>query len=324
MNILKRSFCGALACAALAGMPQGAPAQTYPNKPVRVVVAFPPGTPNDFILRLISDRFQATLKQQLIIENRPGAGGNIGSEVVAKAAPDGYTLLGTVDTAISVNPLIYSKLSFRPETDLVPVIYLANSAQTLVCNPAVPANSVAELIAYAKTTPMNYASGGAGTPGHLAAELFLDATGVKMNHIPYKGPGPATQDVLGGQVPCGFLTTSVVAPHVTSGKLKGLAVTKARRSQLAPDLPTVAEAGVKGYEAVFGEMLLAPKGTPDSVVKLLNETISSILREPEIRERLLGLDLEFVANSPAEDAARIRRESDKWKHVVERIHLRVD
>jgi tripartite-type tricarboxylate transporter receptor subunit TctC len=224
----------------------------------------------------------------------------------------------------SSNPLIYRKLSFKADSELVPVVYLANTSQTLVCHPSVPVKSVAELVAHAKAQPMSFASGGQGVPGHLAAELFMSATAVAMNHIPYKGPGPAAQDVLAGVVPCGFLATAVVMPHVKAGKLLGLAVTSAKRSPIAPTLPTMAEAGVSGYEAAFGEMLLAPKGTPPAVVARLNEVASSILQQPEIRERMMQLDLDFVSNTPEEAAARVQRESAKWKRVVDRLGLRAD
>jgi len=315
----------ATALALLAGTTAlDARAQSYPSKPVTVMPAFPPGTPNDLIVRMMGERFQAALKQPLIVDNRPGAGGNIAAEAVARAAPDGHTLLATVDTVVTVNPLIYRKLNFKADSELVPVVYLANTSQTLVCHPSVPVKSVAELVAHAKANPMSFASGGQGVPGHLAAELFMSSTGVSMNHIPYKGPGPAAQDVLAGVVPCGFLATAVVMPHVKSGKLHGLAVTSAKRSPIAPTLPTMAEAGVTGYEAAFGEMLLAPKGTPAAVVVRLNEVASAILQQPEIRERMLQLDLDFVSNTPEEAAARVQRESDKWKRVVDRLGLKAD
>jgi tripartite-type tricarboxylate transporter receptor subunit TctC len=318
-------FAAALALAASAGTaPTGALAQSYPNKPVTVTSAFPPGAPHDFIVRLVGEPFQAALKQPLIAENKPGAGGNIGAEVVTRAAPDGYSLLATVDTVVTVNPRLYRNLSFKADVDLVPVIYLANSAQTLVCHPSVPVKSVPELVAYAKSHDMSYASGGQGVPGHLAAELFLAATGVRMTHIPYKGPNPATQDLLGGAVQCGFLATPVVMPHVKSGKLIGLAVTSAKRSPIAMELPTMSEAGVPGAEATFGEVLMAPKGTPASVVAALNEAIGVMLTAQDVRNRMLAVDLEFVPNTPEQAAARLRREADKWARVVERLGLRAD
>jgi tripartite-type tricarboxylate transporter receptor subunit TctC len=297
--------------------------QTYPTKPVMAIPAFPPGAPHDFIMRLISEPFKTSFQQPLLVENRPGAGGNIAAEFVSRASPDGYTLLATIDTVVTVNPYLYNTTSFRADTDLTPVIYLANTAQTLVCNPAVPVKSAAELAAYARSHSMSYASGGQGVPGHLAAELFMAATGVKMTHIPYKGPSPATQDVLAGVVPCGFLATPVVMPHVKSGKLMALAVTSPKRSPIAPDVPTIAEAGIAGAEAAFGELLLAPKGTPANLVALLNQRIAAILQEPYVRERMLAVDLEFIPNTPQQASARLQREGSRWKGVVDRLGLKV-
>lgn len=300
-----------------------ATAQTWPSKPITVISAFPPAN-NDQIIRMVDGPFQASFKQPLVIENRPGAGGNIGAEAVVRAAPDGHTLLVTVDTVATVNPRLYPNLRFKADADLVPVIYLANSAQTLVCHPSVPVKSVAELVAHARTHDLSYASGGQGVPGHLAAEMFLAATGVRMTHIPYKGPAAAVQDLVGGNVHCGFLATPTAMPHVKSGRLIGLAVTSARRSPIAMELPTISEAGVAGFEASFGQLLLAPRGTPPAVVAALNESFSAALSRPEVRARMMVMDLEFVPNTPEQAAARLRREADKWARVVDRLGLRAD
>jgi tripartite-type tricarboxylate transporter receptor subunit TctC len=324
MTVFARAVVAIIFGGLLLGTSGGVFAQGYPNKPIRVIVAFPPGAPHDVIVRLMSDRLVAALKQPLVIENRPGAGGNIAAEYVAKSPADGYTLLATIDTVVTVNPHIYKKLAFRADSDLVPVIYLANTAQTLVCHPSVPAKTLTEFIAHAKANSINYASGGPGVPGHIAMELFLTATGLKMTHVPYKGPAAAMQDVLAGQVPCGFLSTPVVMPHVKTGKLIGYAVTPTKRSVIAPDIPTVAEAGVPGYEAQFGEMILAPRGAPETVLRMLADEMGKILAMPDIRERMLASDMEYVAGSPASAATRLTRESAKWKDVVERIKLQVD
>ena len=313
-----------LAAALAPALVQVGAAQTYPAKPIRIVVPFPPGAPEDFITRVISERLQTNLKQSLIIENRPGAGGNIGAEIVAKAPPDGYTIMAAIDTVVTINPHIYKKLSFRPEADFVPVVYLANTAQTLVCHPSVPAKTLAEFVAHAKTNSLNYASGGQGVPGHMTMELFMSASGIKMTHIPYTGPGPATQDVLAGQVPCGFLATPVVIPHVKTGKLTGLAVSQTKRSPIAPELPTVAEAGFAGFDAGFGLLLQAPRGTPDAVVRLLADEVAKVLALPDTRERMLAADLEYVPGTPASAAARVASDSAKWRQVVDRIKLQVD
>jgi tripartite-type tricarboxylate transporter receptor subunit TctC len=298
-------------------------AQSWPSKPVTVISAFPPAN-NDVIIRMVDATFQATYKQPLVIENRPGAGGNIGAEAVARATPDGHTLLVTVDTVASVNPRLYPNLKFKADTDLVPVVYLANSAQTLVCHPSVPVKSVADLVAHARTHDLSYASGGQGVPGHLAAELFLAATGVRMTHIPYKGPTAALQALMGGIVHCGFLATPTAMPQVKSGRLTGLAVTSARRSPLAPDLPTVSEAGIDGFEASFGQVLMAPKLTPPATLAALNETFRAALARPEVRERMQAMDLEHVPNSPAQAAERLQREAARWAPVIDRLGLRAD
>ena len=324
MRVFTRTFVSALCGVLLAAASGAGFAQAYPNKPIRVIIASAPGAPHDIIVRLMADKLGAALKQPLVIENRAGAGGNIAAEFVAKSPADGYTLLATIDTVVTVNPHIFKKLAFRPESDLVPVIYMADTAQTLVCHPSVPAKNLTEFIAYARANPINYASGGPGVPGHIAMELFIAATGLKMTHVPYKGPAPAMQDVLAGQVPCGFLATPVVTPHIKTGKLTGLAVSKSRRSAIAPEIPTTAEAGLPGYEAQFGEMILAPRGVPEPILRQLSEEMGKVLTLPEIRERMMASDLEYIPGTPATAAARLTRESAKWKEVVERIKLVVD
>jgi tripartite-type tricarboxylate transporter receptor subunit TctC len=296
----------------------------YPSKAVNVTVAFPPGTPNDFIVRLISDPFRGAMSQAIIAENRAGAGGNIAAEYVSKGPSDGYLLLAAIDTVVSVNPHIYRNLGYKPEIDLIPIIYLANTAQTLVCHPSVPVQTVLDFVAYAKSRDLNFASGGQGTPGHMAAELFIEATGIKMTHIPYKGPGAAAQDLMAGVVPCGFLATPVVMPQVKAGKLKALGVTSSKRVPIAPEVPTIAQAGVPGYDAAFGEVLFAPRGTPATVIQRLNEVIGALLMQPAIRERMLAADLEFLPNTPAQAAQRLTSESLKWQKVVSRVGMRVD
>jgi tripartite-type tricarboxylate transporter receptor subunit TctC len=321
MRPISFAFALALALASLTG--SSAWAQSYPSKPVTVISAFPPTT-LDFLIRLVGGHFQATFKQPLIMENRPGAGGNIATEFVARSAPDGYTLLATTDTLVTVNPRLYQKLNFKADEELVPVIYLANTGQTLICHPTVPVKSVTDLVAYAQSHDMSYASGGQGVPGHLAAEMFLAATGLHMKHNAYKGPNAAMQDMILGNVQCGFLSTAVVMPYVKSGKLNGLAVTTARRSPLAMELPTMSEAGIEGFEAAFGDMLLAPKGTPPEVLAALNEVISAALAQPSAQVELRASGLEFVPNTFEQAATRVRREAGKWALVVDRLGLRAD
>lgn len=299
-------------------------ATAWPSKPVTVISPFPPGGGNDQVFRLVEPSFQATFRQPLVLESRPGAGGNIGAEAVVRSAPDGHALLMTVDTVATVNPRLYRHLRFSADADLVPVIYLARSAQTLACHPSVPVRSVAELMAHARTHDLSYASGGQGVPGHLAAEMFLAATGLRMTHIPYKGPTAAVQDLVGGNVHCGFLATPTAMPHVKSGRLRGLAVTSAQRSPLAPELPTLDEAGVTGYEAAFGQLLMAPRGTPAAVLSALNEVVTAALSQPEARATMAALGLEFAPNTPEQAAMRLRQDVVKWGQVVDRLGLKAD
>jgi tripartite-type tricarboxylate transporter receptor subunit TctC len=302
----------------------GASAQHYPLKPVKVVAAFAPGAPHDFIMRLVAGPFQAAFRQPLLIEHRAGAAGNIGTEEVVLSEADGHTLLAAVDTVVTANPYLYRHLGFQAGSELVPVIYLANTAQTLVCHPSVAVKSVSDLIALASWRHMSYASGGRGTPGHLAGELFLAAAQLRMDHVPHRGPNRATQAVVSGAVPCGFLATPLVLPHIRSGELIGLAVTSAARSPVALELPTMAEAGLPAARAVFGEVLLAPKGTPQTVIAALNNVIGHLLAQPEVRQQMLASNLEFVANTPQQAAERMRTESGQWAGWVARLGLRAD
>ena len=227
---------------------QTASAATWPERAIRVVLPFPPGGPSDIVMRLAAEKMQTTLRQPVVIDNKSGAGGNPGSAEVARAAPDGYTWLFGPDSLVTVNPHVYKTIPFKVD-DLVPVTIGTQFNQTLVCNPALGVKSVAELIAKAKASRLSYASGGAGVPGHLSMELLQSMAGFQMTHIPYKGPAPATQDVLGNQVPCGLLAGPTVLPHVRSGKLVALGVSGSRRSPTLPDVPTLDEAGVAGYRA---------------------------------------------------------------------------
>ena len=224
---------------------------------------------------------QPALKQPLVIENRPGAGGNVGAAEVARAAPDGYTWLFGPDSLVTVNPHVYKQMPFKVD-DLVPVTVATRFNQTLVCNAALGVKTVAELVAKAKASPLSYASGGVGVPGHLSMELLQSMAGFQMNHVPYKGPAPATQDVLGNQVPCGLLAGPTVLPHVRAGKLVALGISGSSRSPTLPDVPTLAEAGVTGYQADFTLVLFAPRGVPDPIVARFRQAFVDALRSPDV------------------------------------------
>ena len=297
----------------------------YPDRPVRLVNSNPPGGPSDVVARALAEPFRLRFGQPLIIENRAGAGGNIGAEMVAKAPPDGLSLLVMTDTVMTVNPHVYKKMGFDPARDLVAVALLTGFSQTLVCNPAVPAKTADDLVALAKKQPLNYASGGAGVPGHLAMELFLSSAGIEMHHIPYKGPAAATQDVIAGQVHCGFLATPNVLPQVKAGRMNAFAISSSRRSSLAAQLPTVAEVGYKDYDATFYLALMAPRGTPDEIVRSLNAFVNEALKSADLQEKVLApSDLTPAGGSPADAAAKLREISLKWEKVVKRIGLSLD
>jgi tripartite-type tricarboxylate transporter receptor subunit TctC len=295
----------------------------WPDKPVRIIVPLPPGGPSDIVLRSAIEKMQLTLKQPFVVDNKPGAAGNLGAAEAARAAPDGITWLWTTDTLITVNPHVYPKLNFKPD-ELQPVMRASAFSQTLVCNPALGLKSVADLVREAKEKTMSYASGGAGSPGHLSTELFKATAGIELSHVPYKGPAPAMQDVMGGQVDCGFLAGPTVLPQVRAGKLVALAVSGARRSPLLPEVPTVAEAGYPGFDATFSLVLFAPKGTPKPVIDAMHAALSAALKQPDVVERLRQSDQEVVAASPAESAARLAADSKTWGAVAKRIGLQPD
>ena len=301
----------------------------WPERPVRIVVPLPPGGPSDIVLRAAVEKMQPALKQPLIIDNKPGAAGNLGAAEVARAAPDGQTWLWTTDTLLTVNPHVYPKLGFKPE-DLMPVMRASAFSQTLVCHPGLGLKTVAELVARAKSNsnsnskPMSYASGGAGSPGHLSTELFKSVAGIEMTHVPYKGPAPAMQDVMGGQVDCGFLAGPTVLPQVRAGKLVALAVSGAQRSTLLPEVPTVAEAGYAGFDATFSLVLFAPKGTPKAIVDTMVKALDAALKQPDVVERLRQSDQTVVAASPDDSATRLAADAKTWGAVVKRIGLQPD
>ena len=322
---MRHAHCGWLffSIVALAGAPL-AHAQ-YPGKPVRLIVPFPPGGGTDTLARIVGQKLAETFGQQVIIDNRPGAGTNIGAEIAAKSAPDGYTvLMGNISHAINVT--LYSRLAYDLAKDFAPVSLLASTPNILVVHPSVPAQSVKALVALAKARPgqLDYASSGSGSSAHLAGELFLNMTGVKMTHVPYKGGGPAVIALVGGQCSVGFATTPSVVAHVKSGKMRGLAVTSAQRSPSTPDLPTLSEAGVKGYEAGTWYGFLVPTGTSKEIISRLHAESVKLLKQPDVKQRLDNAGFEPIGNSPEEFGAYIRSEIEKWGKVVRTAGVRVE
>ena len=320
MTSFKRAFMTSFACLCFSVT---AFAQTWPQRAIKVIAPYPPGGPSDIVIRTVSDKVQAALKQAVIIENIPGAGGNIGSAAAARAAADGYTWLITTDTVMTVNPHVYKSMGFKLD-DLKPVSVLTSFSQTLVCNPALGVKNLNELIAKSKTQSLSYASGGAGVPGHLSMELLLNMTGMQMVHIPYKGPAPAAQDVLANQVPCGLLAGPTVLPHIRSGKLIALAVSGQARSPTLPDTPTISEAGVKGYDADFSLVMWAPKQVPDDLVQKFRQALLDGLKMPETAERLKATDQLVIGSTSEEAVARIAKDYAKWGAVTKKIGLSLE
>jgi len=286
--------------------------------PVRFVVGFTPGGPSDILARSLAEKLAGPLGQPVVVENRPGAGGNLAAEVVAKSAPDGNTWLLGNNSILATNQALYSHLTYDPVKDFAPVALVAIQPNILVVHPSVPAHSVRELIAYAKSQPgkLNYASSGAGAAAHLAGELFKTMTGVQMVHVPYKGAQPALTDVIAGQCQLMFATSASVIPYIKAGRLRALAVTTAKRSPSVPDLPTLAESGVPGFEAITWHGVVVPAQTPPATVARLNKAIDTALADPQLLERLNSLGAEVSPGSPQDFAAYIAREIPKWTKVV--------
>jgi len=292
-------------------------AAEYPTKPIRLIVGFAPGGGTDTTARAIGSKLSELLGQQIIIDNRPGAAGNIAAELVAKATPDGYTLLMGTIAALAINPSLYTtKLPFDSIKDFAPITQAVDSTNILSLHPSVPANSVKELIALAKAKPLNYGSSGVGGTGHLAGELFNTMAGVKMTHIPYKGGGPAMIDLVGGQVQLVFATAASAVPQIKAGKIKGLAVTTAKRSALMPNLPTISEAGLPGFDANNWYGVLAPAKTPRPIILRLNSEIAKVLAMPDVKNFLFNQGLDPAPGTPEQFGAYIKSEMTKWAKVV--------
>ncbi len=303
-----------------------AQAQGYPNKPIRLICPFPPGGAVDIASRAIATELSKNLGQPVTVDNRPGAGGNIGGAEAARSAPDGYTLFMTTSGIQAINPALYAKMPFDPSKDLVPVVGLVSLNNVLVLHPSVKANSVAEVIAMAKAQPgtVNYASSGSGTSIHMSGEMFKHLTGVNMVHVPYKGSAPALNDLLGGQVMMMFDNIPSALPHIKTGRLRALATTGAKRDPLLPDLPTVAEAGVTGYESGVWFGLAVASGTPKEIIAKLNAEAVKGTKAPEFVKRMTELGYNIMGTSPEVMAEMTRNEVQRWGPIVKASGAKVD
>ena len=301
-------------------------AQDFPSKPVKLIVPFPPGGGTDILARPIAQKLSEKWGQTVIVENRGGAGGNIGTKAAADAPADGYTLiLGTVGTH-AVNQSLYVSAGFDSTIDFAAITMVANTTNILVVHPAVPAQTMAELLAYARANPnkLNYASPGNGSPSHLATEIFKSMAGVELVHVPYKGSGPALADMLGGQIQFWIANSPVVLQHIETGKLRALASTSAKRPMVAPNIPTIDEAGLTGYEADTWFGIFAPAKTPKAVLAQLNQDIVAVLNLPDVRQKFSAEGAEIVADSSASFTQRLHADIAKWKKVIVDLKLRVE
>jgi len=304
---------------------EAAVADVYPSKPVKLILPFPPGGGTDILGRLIGEQLSARLGQPVVQENRGGAGGNLGAEAVARAAPDGYTLLLAAPT-LAISPALYPKLAYDPLKDLAPIALVATVPNVMITHPSVPARTLQEFIALAKRRPgeLNFGSGGAGTSNHLGGELFNMVAGVKLEHVPYKGVNLAMQDVLAGNVQLVFIGIPAAAPHIRAGKLRALAVVAPRRSSALPDVPTAAEAGLPGFEVTTWYGVLAPAGTPRAIIERLNTELARIMLAPELQPRLADMATDPRAGTPEEFGAYLREETAKWGKVIRDAGIRVE
>ena len=312
-----------LACALLIGTAQAQ--DVYPSKPLRLILPFPPGGGTDILGRLLAERLAANLGQPVVTENRGGAGGNVGAEAAARAAPDGYTIV-LVAPSLAISPTLYSKLNYDPVKDFAPIGLVASVPNVMITHPAVPAQNLREFIALAKSKPggMNFGSGGSGTSNHLAGELLNLSAGIKLVHVPYKGVNLAMNGVLAGEVHLASIGIPVPAPHIKAGRLRALAVLARERSPILPEVPTAEEAGLGNFDVTTWYGILAPAGTPRPIITRLNAEFVKIMRSPEMKERLATLATDPLTSTPEEFGAYIQSEIAKWGDVIRKAGLRAD
>jgi tripartite-type tricarboxylate transporter receptor subunit TctC len=313
-------------CAAALHAVAAVAADTYPVKPVRLIVPFPPGGPADALARMVGDKLSASLGQSVVVDNRPGAGGNIGMELAAKAAPDGYTLVLAPAGNLTVNPSLYRNVPYDVGRDFAPVTVIAAVPNILVVNPAVPAHTLAELIAYAKANPgkLNFSSPGAGSGAHLAGELLKSSAGIEAVHVPYSGIAPATTAVVAGDVQLMFAGAPSALPQVSAGKLRALAVASPKRIAAAPALPTLDESGLPGFDVTSWYGIVVPAATPPAIIERLQREIATALDKPDVRAKLAALGAEPIGNTPAEFGVMIKSETAKWSKIVKDANIKAE
>ena len=305
----------------VAGLAATAAAQPYPNHPIKLIVPFAAGGPLDLVGRSIGDKLSASLKQPIIIENRVGAGGNIGTEAAAKSPPDGYTLLLVLSGTLVANPAVFPQLPFNPERDFEPISLLTTTSQMLVVHPSVPVNTAAEFVAYAKKNPITYAHAGPGSGGHLAMGYFKLLAGFSGTPVPYRGNAPLMNDLAAGQVQSGFIASAGAIPHVRAGRLKGLGISSDKRSPLAPNVPTMAEAGFPQMKLNTWFVLLAPANTPPPILALLEREVQAALKLPDLQEKWLAMDITPLGTSAAQAKELLKAETVLWADIVKRAKL---
>ncbi len=318
-----RKFASLFTALAAIVLLQPVQAQDYPSKPVRMIVPYPAGGPLDTLARIFADKMSQGLGQPMIVESKPGASGNIGGDLVARATPDGYTLLWAIDTAMTVNPSLFKNMTFDPLKDLAPVSLVSASDSVLVVNPSVPVNSLKDLIELSKKQSLNFASGGNGTPAHVSTALFMREAGVTMTHIPYKGNAPSVASLLGGETHFSIASVPGVMRHIKAGKLKAIAVTGSKRTPFLPDLPTFAESGFPGVVVDGWRALYAPAGTPRAVIDALNRELGRVAKLPDVVEKLAAIGTVAVVSTPERLTEVMREETAKWAKVVQEAGIKV-
>jgi tripartite-type tricarboxylate transporter receptor subunit TctC len=314
------------ACAALVGTAVPASAADYPSKPITLIIGFAPGGPSDVMARILTRKMEEILKQPFVIENRAGAGGSIAGASVARATPDGYTVLLATGSLLAINVSLYKNLGYDPEKDFEPISMIGTQTNVLYLHPSVPAKSLGELIAHAKANPgkLSFGSGGNGTPAHLAGELLKIEAKIDITHVPFRGTGPALQAVIGGHVPMAFNPPSPLIPHIQSGAIRPVAITTLKRTTVLPEVPTIAESGFPGFEAMTWHALVAPAGTPKEIVAALHAATAATVNDPDVRKALTDLGVDVVGGTPDELRAYLKSEIPKWAEVVRTSGAKVD